>query len=58
MYVANDEQLVRERRRGKALCRRYTAGEAQVGAGSVVTRDLPANCVAAGNPCRGIPSLE
>ena len=32
-----------------------TIGEGCViGAGSVVTRDIPANSVAAGNPCRGI----
>lgn len=29
-----------------------------VGAGSVVNRDVPANCVAAGNPCRVIRYLE
>ncbi len=29
-----------------------------VGAGSVVTRDVPANVVAAGNPCRVIRQLE
>lgn len=29
-----------------------------IGAGSVVTRDIPADCVAAGNPCRVIRSLE
>jgi maltose O-acetyltransferase len=28
-----------------------------IGAGSVVTRDIPANVVAAGNPCRVIRSL-
>ena len=29
-----------------------------IGAGSVVTRDIPANVVAAGNPCRVIRSLD
>ena len=29
-----------------------------VGAGSVVTRDLPANVVAVGNPARVVRSLE
>jgi acetyltransferase-like isoleucine patch superfamily enzyme len=29
-----------------------------IGAGSVVTHDIPANCVAAGNPCRVIMTLE
>lgn len=29
-----------------------------IGAGSVVTRSIPANCVAAGNPCRVIRMLE
>jgi acetyltransferase-like isoleucine patch superfamily enzyme len=29
-----------------------------IGAGSVVTHDIPANCVAAGNPCRVIMSLD
>lgn len=28
-----------------------------IGAGSVVTRSIPANCVAAGNPCRVIRNL-
>jgi maltose O-acetyltransferase len=36
-----------------------TVGEnAVVGAGSVVTRDVPPNVVAAGNPCRVIRELE
>jgi maltose O-acetyltransferase len=30
---------------------------ATIGAGSVVTRDVPARCVAAGNPCRVIRAL-
>ncbi len=29
-----------------------------VGAGSVVTRDVPADCIAAGNPCRVIRRLD
>ena len=29
-----------------------------IGAGSLVNRDIPDNCVAAGNPCRVIMSLE
>jgi acetyltransferase-like isoleucine patch superfamily enzyme len=29
-----------------------------IGAGSIVTHDIPANCVAAGNPCKVIMSLE
>ena len=28
-----------------------------IGAGSVVTRDIPSNCVAVGNPCRPIKEL-
>jgi len=35
-----------------------TIGEGTtIGAGSVVTRDMPARCVAAGNPCRVIREL-
>jgi len=30
---------------------------AVIGAGSVVTRDIPANCVAAGNPCKVIREI-
>ena len=29
-----------------------------VGAGSVVTRSIPANCVAVGNPCRVIRQID
>ncbi len=36
-----------------------TIGECTtIGAGSVVTHDIPAHCVAAGNPCRVIRELE
>ena len=31
---------------------------AVIGAGSVVTKDIPANCVAAGNPCAPIRTLD
>jgi len=38
---------------GVIVCPGVTIGEnTVVGAGSVVTRDLPANVVVAGNPCR------
>lgn len=30
---------------------------AVIGAGSIVTKDIPANCVAVGNPCRMIHSI-
>ena len=28
-----------------------------IGAGSVVTKDIPSNCVAVGNPCKPVKSL-
>jgi maltose O-acetyltransferase len=43
---------------GVIVCPGVTIGaDTVVGAGSVVTRDLPARVVAAGNPCRVIRSL-
>jgi maltose O-acetyltransferase len=44
---------------GAILCPGVTVGEnTTIGAGSVVTRDLPANVLAAGNPCRVIRTLK
>ncbi|WP_407428000.1 sugar O-acetyltransferase [Treponema sp.] len=41
------------------ICGGVTIGEGCViGAGSVVTRDIPANVFAAGNPCRVIKQIE
>jgi maltose O-acetyltransferase len=43
---------------GVIVCPGVTVGEdTVVGAGSVVTRDMPSGVVAAGNPCRVIRSL-
>jgi maltose O-acetyltransferase len=43
---------------GVIVCPGVTIGEnTVVGAGSVVTRDLPANVLAVGNPCRVVRSL-
>ncbi len=43
---------------GAILCPGVTVGEGTtIGAGSVVTRDLPSRVVAAGNPCRVIRRL-
>lgn len=44
---------------GALFCPGVTVGDRTVvGAGSVVTRDLPADCVAAGNPARVIRRLR
>ncbi len=41
------------------ICQGVTIGEnTTIGAGSVVTRDIPANVFAAGNPCKVIRQLE
>jgi maltose O-acetyltransferase len=44
---------------GAIICPGVSIGaNTTIGAGSVVTRDIPANVVAAGNPCRVIRTLE
>jgi maltose O-acetyltransferase len=44
---------------GAIICPGVTLGEGStIGAGSVVTRDIPAGVVAAGNPCRVIRHLN
>ncbi len=44
---------------GAILCPGVTVGSRTViGAGSVVTKDLPAGVVAAGNPCRVLRAIE
>jgi maltose O-acetyltransferase len=43
---------------GAIICPGVTIGDnTTIGAGSVVTRDIPANVVAAGNPCRVLRSI-
>lgn len=43
---------------GAIICKGIVIGEnTTIGAGSVVTRDIPANVFAAGNPCRVIREL-
>ncbi|WP_405001050.1 DapH/DapD/GlmU-related protein [Hydrogenophaga palleronii] len=43
---------------GAIVCPGVTIGEnTVVGAGSVVVRDLPANVLAVGNPCRVVRQL-
>ena len=45
--------------RGYMYCAHVTIGEnSAIGAGSVVTRDIPANSVAAGNPCKVIREIN
>ena len=44
---------------GSVICPGVRIGDGSViGAGSVVTRDIPAGVVAAGNPCRVIRAVE
>ncbi len=46
-------------RRATVICPGVTIGaRTVVGAGSVVTKPLPPDVFAAGNPCRGIRSLQ
>ena len=41
------------------ICPGVTIGENSViGAGSVVTKDIPANCIAVGNPCRVLREIS
>lgn len=43
---------------GSIICAAVTIGDnTTIGAGSVVTKDIPANVVAVGNPCRVIKKL-
>jgi maltose O-acetyltransferase len=44
---------------GAIICPGVTIGNnTTIGAGSIVTRDIPANVVAVGNPCRVIKSID
>ena len=44
---------------GVIICQNVNIGDnTTIGAGSVVTRDIPANVFAAGNPCRVIKKLS
>lgn len=44
---------------GAIICPGVTVGDgATIGAGSIVTRDIPPNVFAAGNPCRVIRTLD
>lgn len=44
---------------GAIVCKGVTIGENSIiGAGSVVTKDIPANVIAAGNPCRVVRQLD
>jgi len=51
-YRPDDPDLVAGRRDCQRLVAAFNATGPVVGAGSVVTRDLPAGVLAAGNPCR------
>jgi maltose O-acetyltransferase len=44
---------------GAIICPGVTIGNnATIGAGSIVTKDIPANVAAAGNPCRVMRNVE
>jgi maltose O-acetyltransferase len=44
---------------GAIICAGVTIGDrAVIGAGSIVTRDIPSDCFAAGNPCKVIKELQ
>lgn len=44
---------------GVTICPGVTIGDNSViGAGSVVTKDIPANCIAVGNPCRFVREIN
>lgn len=44
---------------GVIVCPGVTIGDnTTIGAGSVVVKNIPANCVAVGNPCRVVRSVE
>jgi maltose O-acetyltransferase len=44
---------------GAIICAGVIIGDrAVIGAGSIVTRDIPSDCFAAGNPCKVIKKLE
>jgi acetyltransferase-like isoleucine patch superfamily enzyme len=41
------------------ICKNVTIGENSIiGAGSIVTKDIPANCIAAGNPAKVVRELD
>ena len=64
-YIASDEELVRERKYARKLARLFNQTTEEddeernvvIGSGSVVTKNIPANCVAVGNPCKVIKTL-
>ena len=49
-YSATDRELLKE-------LLGYIGDNVTIGAGSVVTKDLPSNVVAVGNPCRVIKNV-
>lgn len=67
LYRDSDPELVAERRRAQALVDELNATHSAavitigdnsvIGAGSVVTRDIPPRVLAVGNPCRVIREL-